>query len=177
MKKNIIIAILIFFISQISTLNAITLFDPKRGIEAVEAVKVVKKKQLKAKVVPLYMKLLGITKINNNVQFKLFDLQIRKKKTINWNTDMRNQVILKDFYKIDRIEYGSRSIILKPKIEVKCQGKKELNLSCNDKNEFVLTLMRNKAIPGKAQRATPEIDRLNGGKAVINPFARAIKKK
>jgi len=177
---KIFILTLILLINQINTALAITIFDPKRGVEPQKTIKVKKENKIKikkAKVTPLYMKLLGITKINDNVQFKLFDMQVKKRKIINWNSGMKDQIILKDFYKINRIEYDKRSIVLIPKFEVKCQEKPELNLSCNEKNEFVLKLSRNKPTPSKrkANRQSNSPDRL-AGKRLDNPFAKAIKK-
>jgi len=179
MKIRLFILTLITLVVQINTVKAITIFDPSRGVVPPKPIKVNKKNTVKekAKVTPLYMKLLGITKINNNVQFKLLNMQGKKQKIINWNPEMRDQVILKDFYKIDRIEYDKRSIVLIPKIEVKCQEKPELNLSCNEKNEFVLKLIRNKPTPPKrkANKKANSSDRL-AGKRLDNPFAKAIKK-
>ena len=122
------------------------------------------------------MKLVGISKFNNNFVFKFFDVQVKKNKIINWNTDMKDQVILKDFYKIDRVEYDKRSLILIPKVEVSCQERKELNLSCNKNNEFVLTLTRNR--PTVATRIIkPKGVNKRSGKRPNNPFAKAINKK
>jgi hypothetical protein len=176
MKIEKIILILFVLVIQLNSALAITIFDPKRGIEAPKSVKkVINKKNKRVLITPLYMKLVGISKFSNNYEFKLFDVQRKKKVIINWNTDMKDQVILKDFYKIDRVEYVKRSLILIPKVEVTCIEKRELNLLCNKNNEFVLTLTRNKPTPSIRKVKTKGSRK--GVKRTNNPFANAIKNK
>ena len=123
------------------------------------------------------MKLIGISRINSKYNLQFYDIQKKKSHSITWNKTMKDDIVLKDFYKINRIDTTKRSIILKSKIEVKCKEKKELNLLCNENNEYVLKMFKNKPIKSrmKSNKNNKKYDKL-AGRPTSNPFAKAMKK-